>query len=288
MSKRVQHVRHSNAAANLFLGLDGEVTVNQGNKSVHVHDGITIGGIEQARADLNNVAVASSLVNGKMSIQQAVDLAAVLVDMTAAQVTIIINTATGVANAANIATNLAAQANKTVPAATNNIATLSATGDLQDSGDLLSDYFKLAGGGGNVMLFYQTAAPVGWTKIVTQNNKVLRVVSGAGGVAGGTDSFSAVFSKTATDTYTLLEADVPAHAHGSAGSHSHSITGGSLTASLTYNTAQNGYGASGGPTVSTNSGGTHTHTSFGGSGAHSHGLANFDIQYIDLILCSKD
>ena len=44
-----------------------------------------------------------------------------------------------------------------------------------------------------LMLFQQTAAPVGWTKETTHNDKGLRVVSGAAS-SGGTDAFSTAFS----------------------------------------------------------------------------------------------
>ena len=42
---------------------------------------------------------------------------------------------------------------------------------------------------GSIMLFQQTSAPVGWTKLTTQNNKALRVVSGSAG-SGGSTSFT--------------------------------------------------------------------------------------------------
>ena len=47
---------------------------------------------------------------------------------------------------------------------------------------------------GSVMLFYQGSAPTGWTKVTTQNNKALRVVSGTGGGTGGNNNFTTVFS----------------------------------------------------------------------------------------------
>lgn len=46
---------------------------------------------------------------------------------------------------------------------------------------------------GTQMLFVQTAAPTGWTKVVTTNDATLRVVSGAAGT-GGTTAFSTVFA----------------------------------------------------------------------------------------------
>ena len=47
---------------------------------------------------------------------------------------------------------------------------------------------------GTSMLFMQAAAPTGWTKSVTHNNKALRIVSGTGGGSGGTVDFSTAFA----------------------------------------------------------------------------------------------
>lgn len=46
---------------------------------------------------------------------------------------------------------------------------------------------------GTRIMFQQTAAPTGWTKDTTQNDKALRVVSGAAST-GGTTAFSTVFA----------------------------------------------------------------------------------------------
>jgi hypothetical protein len=64
---------------------------------------------------------------------------------------------------------------------------------------------------GTVMVFYQAAAPTGWTKVTTQNDKVLRVVSGAGGASGGTLAVSTGMTHSHT---------VNSHSHDS-GSLSH-------------------------------------------------------------------
>lgn len=88
---------------------------------------------------------------------------------------------------------------------------------------------------GTVMVFYQTAAPTGWTKSTAQNNKALRVVSGNGGGTGGSHGLSSPPST--------------AHTH-TGGSHTH--TGGSHT--------------------HTSAAHTHTETAHTHSiGAHSHG-----------------
>jgi hypothetical protein len=63
---------------------------------------------------------------------------------------------------------------------------------------------------GTVMVFYQAAAPIGWTKVVTQNDKALRVVNGAsGGGAGGSNPFSTVMAQTVVGGHTLTRAEIP-------------------------------------------------------------------------------
>ena len=59
---------------------------------------------------------------------------------------------------------------------------------------------------GTLMLFQQTAAPTGWTKQTTHDNKALRVVTGSAS-SGGTSSFTTVFTnQTPTITTSGLSA----------------------------------------------------------------------------------
>lgn len=73
---------------------------------------------------------------------------------------------------------------------------------------------------GTKMLFVQTAAPTGWTKDVTHNDKALRIVSGAAST-GGTVAFTTAFMSKAvlgTNAGTALtQAQTPAHTHTFAG-----------------------------------------------------------------------
>jgi hypothetical protein len=121
---------------------------------------------------------------------------------------------------------------------------------------------------GTVMLFYQAAAPTGWTQVVTQNDKALRVVSGAGGVAGGTNAFSTVFAQSATGAKTLAIADIPAHPH--------SGTSGQGQANGTSNLGNSDYANT-----------SYTTGLAGGGGSHAHTML-MSISYIDLILASKN
>lgn len=78
---------------------------------------------------------------------------------------------------------------------------------------------------GTRMLFVQSTAPVGWTKVTAHDNAALRIVSGSVG-SGGTVNFTTAFasktvsgtvgSTTATGTVgntTLSESQMPSHAH---------------------------------------------------------------------------
>lgn len=83
MPKRVQHVRHTESAANLYVGLAGQITIDTTNNEIRVHNGSTAGGIRTARQDLANVAAATSGNDGKMTSTQVNNLAQVITDLDA-------------------------------------------------------------------------------------------------------------------------------------------------------------------------------------------------------------
>jgi hypothetical protein len=138
--------------------------------------------------------------------------------------------------------------------------------------DITDERIPAASGGGfpsgTLMLFQQTAAPTGWTKDTTHNDKALRIVSGTVG-SGGATAFTSVFGsgKTAGAT-TLSIAQTPAHTHNSKGRTSNMSDGSSNDKNIRYD-------------------GTEVTGSTGGGGSHNHTL-NLDIQYVDLIIASKD
>lgn len=135
---------------------------------------------------------------------------------------------------------------------------------------------------GTVMLFYQSAAPTGWTQVTTQNNKALRVVSGTGGVAGGTVAFTTAFASQAVSgsvgtsgATTLSTVQMP--------SHTHSVTLGYTD--LDQGNVGGGQAAYGSYTTSAaGGGGSHTHT----GGTFTGTAINLAVQYIDVIIASKD
>ena len=134
---------------------------------------------------------------------------------------------------------------------------------------------------GSVVLFYQAAAPTGWTQVTAQNNKALRVVSGTGGGTAGSVAFTTAFASQAVSgtvgtsgATTLITSQMPSHTHtvgiGPAG------CGGTPGATG---------GADGGTTTSaTGGGGSHTHS----GGTFTGTAINLAVQYIDIIICSKN
>ena len=147
---------------------------------------------------------------------------------------------------------------------------------------------------GTSMLFYQSAAPIGWTK-QSINDKALRVVSGSGGSTGGTTAFSTVFTERtpagamsgATDSHTLIESQIP--------SHTHTITTtmvlGTTDNSRQTRTVDGGAFVNGTqPTwTAANTGGNQGHTHDISANAVFTGTAmDFDVQYADIIICTKD
>lgn len=70
MANRVQLIRHTAGSAALFLGLQGEITVDLTTSSVRVHDGVTLGGAELSRKDLSNVSLATASSYGKATLQE--------------------------------------------------------------------------------------------------------------------------------------------------------------------------------------------------------------------------
>lgn len=121
------------------------------------------------------------------------------------------------------------------------------------------------------MIFFQASAPTGWTKSTTHNDKAIRVVSGTGGGSGGNNSFSSTFSKTTTDAKTLTTTEIPAHTH-------------SYNDSTTTGGPDGGGGGVGGPLVSDVG---RTTGSNGSGGSHTHPM-DIRVNYIDVIVCTKD
>lgn len=159
---------------------------------------------------------------------------------------------------------------------TSNLAYLNGVTALASSDNIIDNFPA-----GTLMTFQQTAAPNGWTKETTHDNKALRVVTGSAGSAG-TDPFTTVFGLQVTDNHTLTVAQTPAHTHGNSGSHEHTYDRSNASNSSTSSPNKTGTTA-----TSTTGGGNHTHTSVGSNTGHSHNI-ELRVQYVDLIIASKN
>lgn len=138
---------------------------------------------------------------------------------------------------------------------------------------------------GTVMVFYQASAPVGWTKVVTQNDKALRVVSSTGGTSGGSVAFSAGIS---AHTHTISADGTHAHilaTYNSQPSKGLSADIGYLSGSPTgpLGTLTGGSSTYVGVTPTTDTAANHSHGGATGSGGSASAFA-----YIDVLLCQKD
>jgi hypothetical protein len=158
---------------------------------------------------------------------------------------------------------------------------------------------------GTRMFFQQSTAPVGWTKEATHNNKALRLVSGSVS-SGGSQNFSTVFGKSATDGHTLTEKQIPAHNHtvNTGGGHGHTLKTTWYNWSKAAQARNWSNTTTASPGISRNyypiplstinntsaiTGGSHSHTTkdAGSGNSHSHSM-DIRVKYLDVILAVKD
>jgi hypothetical protein len=145
---------------------------------------------------------------------------------------------------------------------------LGVTGTLTSTGAITGATGLLPFPTGTLMLFQQTAAPTGWTKQTTHNDKALRVVSGTPS-SGGSSPFSTVFGLTATQSHTLSTAEIPAHTHGyESAVQTTAVT--NTSQQVVVSTAQSA-----------------TSGSTGGGGGHTHNI-ELRVHYVDLIIAARD
>lgn len=139
---------------------------------------------------------------------------------------------------------------------------------------------------GTNMLFFQAAAPTGWTQYTAADNRALRVVSGAGGGGGGSIAFSTMFTGAyPVGSTAITEAQMPSHTHSvNDPTHAHQYTGyPSLGSGAGLSAGSNAPGQS--VTTSYSSTGISINAT-GSSNGHAHTIPS--LQYADVIICTKD
>lgn len=164
---------------------------------------------------------------------------------------------------------------------------------------------------GTLMLFQQTAAPTGWTKQTTHNDKALRVVSGTVS-SGGTDAFTTAFGTPSVSGsisgdlgvgnlavsvsgnisgHTLSINEMPSHRHNATGNANSSgnLNTFQIRSSGNQLTAQTGLtGGGGSHNHGHNLSGTLNGAPSTGNLALSSATAAINVQYVDLIIAAKD
>lgn len=198
-----------------------------------------------------------------------------------------------IANNTITATQIAADAVGASELADNAVDTAAIANNAVTAAKLASDAIVFTSG--TKMLFQQTAAPTGWTKVTSHNDKALRVVSGTAGT-GGSVAFETAFANKSV-----------------AGTISNSVSGSTASHTLTVNQIPShthdlgftGRGGGGSENVhEPGSGGNvlnFTTNATGGSQGHSHGAGslavsstfsgtaiNLDVRFVDVIIAAKD
>jgi hypothetical protein len=166
-------------------------------------------------------------------------------------------------------------------------------GNVTTAGKITATTFEGVFPSGTKMMFVQTAAPTGWTKDTTHDNKALRVVSGTAS-SGGTVAFTTAFASKAVSgtvgSTTLTTAQIPTHRHPIRGD----FRGDSVGVRFGPNDSTNATNMSpdGNPVNTTTYTGVLTAWDTGGSGSHNHSFTgtaiDMAVQYVDTIIATKD
>lgn len=140
---------------------------------------------------------------------------------------------------------------------------------------------------GTILQFSHTppsaTAPVGWEKILTNNQHAVRITTGTAGTVAGTVNFTTAFNNTRTTTSVALNTNNTALTTAQLPSHNHTITlgtGGVLPAVGAASNADTTAGTAN--TSNTGSGQGHSHS----VNSHSH-TSNLEVRYVNYIEAAK-
>ena len=155
---------------------------------------------------------------------------------------------------------------------------------------------------GTAMLFQQTAAPTGWTKVTTYNDYAIRIVNGTASTGGSVAFTTAFKSQSVTGTNSGGSVSATSLSTSQLASHRHAIQSSSSLSTVPAN--NNNYTAFSnvcGAVTNSCSGLSYYASAFmqttGCGGSHSHGFSNptfsgtainLAVNYVDHIIATKN
>ena len=173
------------------------------------------------------------------------------------------------------------------------MAVLTSSGVTFGDGTTISSKYDVIPQSNTPLYFYQSSAPTGWSQVASNDNKMMRVVSGTGAGTGGSNSFTGTFTnRTYSSNFNVpFSANVNNHTLSTPQlpSHSHPVNAGDGRTGnpAPQNASNNAF----------NSQSSHNSGNAGNSGGHNHSAnvsasANWSagidmrVQYINVIYCT--
>jgi hypothetical protein len=142
---------------------------------------------------------------------------------------------------------------------------------------------------GTAMLFQQTSAPTGWTKVTTYNNYAVRIVSGTASTGGSVAFTTAFASQSVTGTNSGGSVSATSLSTAQLASHTHQYGGGGQVCGgsrLSYDNCATPGNRSSGVIFNAGCGSSHSHgftqPTFSGT------AINLAVNYVDHIIATKN
>jgi len=143
------------------------------------------------------------------------------------------------------------------------------------------------------LYFYQSSAPTGWSQVTSNNNKMMRVVSGTGAGTGGSNGFTDTFTNrtysanfnvpfsVSVSNHSLSTPQLPSHSHSTEAGD-----GGNVNPSPFHPTGANGRPSGNSNSGNAGNGGGHSHPSSASASAGWSAGIDMRVQYINVIYCT--
>ena len=172
------------------------------------------------------------------------------------------------------------------------MAVLTSSGVTFSDSTTISSKYDVIPQSNTPLYFYQSSAPTGWSQVTSNDNKMMRVVSGTGAGTGGSNGFTGTFTNrtfssnfnvpfsTNVNNHTISTPQLPQHSHPTEAGNTSSINPAPQTSNTgVINDGNSNSGNAG------NSGG-HSHPSSVSASANWSANLDMRVQYINVIYCT--